>query len=178
MSKKEYSSNKPTTTFKKTEPFKSKSSSAKTISNPLIKVSELPYLLILLAYILITTFTPNWMALDTNAPKFMTLSFVNLAAFIFLITNKELQSKPASYLQLFKTNIGIAYAGFLIMSLLSFTQAINLKESVLQFSKLFTVFSATYIVSIIFLHNLRLIKPVIIIMTGLLILMQFQYSTI
>ncbi len=169
MSKKEYSSNKPTTTFKKTEPFKSKSASTKTLSNPLIKVSELPYLLILLAYILITTFTPNWMALDTNAPKFMTLSFVNLAAFIFLITNKELQRKPASYLQLFKTNIGIAYSGFLIMSLLSFTQAINLKESVLQFSKLFTVFSATYIVSVIFLHNLRLIKPVIIIMTGLLI---------
>ncbi|KAF0129300.1 MAG: hypothetical protein FD155_2528 [Bacteroidetes bacterium] len=169
MSKKEYSSKKPITIIKKTEPLKSKNDNAKALSNPLIKASELPYLLILLAYILITTFTPNWMALDTNAPKFMTLSFVNLAAFIFLLTNKELQSKPASYLKFFKTNIGLAYSGFLIMSLLSFTQAINLKESVLQFSKLFTVFSATYIVSVIFLHNLRLIKPVIIIMTGLLI---------
>ena len=169
MSKKDFSNSRPNTPVKKTEQHRDKDNSKKDLSNPIIKASELPYLLVLLAYIFITTFTPNWMALDTNAPKFLTLSLVNLGAFIFLATNKDFRNKPAIYLQLFKTNIGLAYSGFLIMSLLSFTQAINLKESVLQFSKIFTVFSATYIVSVIFLYNLRLIKPVIIIMTGLLI---------
>ena len=125
--------------------------------------------LIILAYMLIPTFTPNLMAFDTAVPKFLTLALVNLLSFIFLLTQKEVRQQPGSLGFFFRTGVGLVYTGFLAASLLSFINAINPLEALLQLTKIFSVFSAVYILSVIFIHDLRYLKWVIIIFTGLLI---------
>ena len=125
--------------------------------------------LVILAYIIIPTFTPNMMAFDTNAPKFLALALVNLAGFIFLLSSKQVRQNPASMGYFFKTWIGIAYAGFLLISLLSFINALSLSESIMQFTKIFTVFSAVYIISVILIKDLRFLKFVVLVFTALLI---------
>jgi putative inorganic carbon (HCO3(-)) transporter len=125
--------------------------------------------LVILAYMLIPTFTPNLMAFDTNTPKFLAMAIVNLLAFILLLTNKQIREKPGSLGFFFKTNVGLVYLGFLAATLLSFFNAINVVESFLQLTKVFTVFSAVYILSVILMHDLRYLKWIVILVTGLLI---------
>ena len=125
--------------------------------------------LVILAFLLIPTFTPNLMAFDTNAPKFVAMALVNLAAFIVLLTDKQIRQQPASLGLFFKTWVGLVYAGFLAASLLSFFNAINLLESLVQFTKVFTVFSAVFILSVILMRDLRYLKWIVIIVTGMLI---------
>jgi len=132
------------------------------------------FLLIPLTYVLAVTFTPNMMALDTNAPKFLALAIVNLFAFILILGNKHIRKSESAFKGLMSTNLAIVYAGFLIVAVLSFTQAINIKESLLQFSKLFSVFTATIIFALIFAVEGRLIKMLVILMAGLLIFDAFS----
>ena len=141
----------------------------KASGKPLIEPAQIPSALIVLAYIFIVTFTPNWMALDTNSTKFMTLSMLNLASFLYLIGNKSIRQDPGTMLKFFNTNVGLVYTGFLIMTLLSFTQAINILESVLNFAKIFSVFSAVFILSVLLMRDLRLVKMILFVMTLLLI---------
>jgi putative inorganic carbon (HCO3(-)) transporter len=125
--------------------------------------------LVILAYILIPTFTPNLMAFDTNAPKFLAMAIVNLLAFITLFTNEQIRQQPGSLGFFFKTGVGLVYLGFLAASLLSLVNAINILESLLQLTKVFTVFSAVYILSVILMRDLRYLKWIVIVFTGLLI---------
>lgn len=140
-----------------------------TKRKPLVELSQIPPALIVLAYIFIVTFTPNWMALDTNATKFMTLSMLNLVSFLYLISNSSIRQEPGTLLKFFNTNVGLVYTGFLIVTLLSFTQAINILESVLNFAKIFSVFSAVFILSVLLMRDLRLVKLILFVMTLLLI---------
>ena len=135
----------------------------------LIEASMLPGGLIILAYIFIVTFTPNWMALDTNATKFMTLSILNLVAFIYLLSDRSIRQEPGILLKFFTTNVGIVYTGFLVMNLLSFIPAINIIESVVHFSKVFAVFSAVFILSVLLMRELRYVKMILVVMTLLLV---------
>ena len=136
---------------------------------PLIEPSQIPPALIVLAYIFIVTFTPNWMALDTNSTKFMTLSMLNLVSFLYLLFNQSIRQEPGTLLKFFNTNVGMVYTGFLIVTLLSFTQAINIIESVLNFAKIFSVFSAVFILSVLLMRDIRLFKMILFVMTLLLI---------
>ena len=88
------------------------------------------YLLLLIAYGFVTVLTPNLQTLDSNGPKFLTLSILNLATFIFLFTRKELKNRPEWYYAFFRNGIGTAYSGLIIVSLISFFKAINVLESV------------------------------------------------
>ncbi len=124
---------------------------------------------IILAYIIVVTFTPNWMALDTNSTKFMTLSILNLVSFIYLVTNDEIRREPGTLMKFFTTNVGIVYTAFLVLALLSFTQAINILEAILHFAKIFSVFSAVFILSVLLMRDIRLVRGIIVIMTALLI---------
>jgi O-antigen ligase/tetratricopeptide (TPR) repeat protein len=126
--------------------------------------------LVLLAYILIPTYTPNLQAFDTNAPKFAAMALVNLAGFIVLLTQKKIIRQPGTLTFFFRTGIGMVYTGFLAMALLSFFSAINLNEALLQFIKVFTVFSAVYTLAVIILQDVRYLKWVVIIFTAMLIL--------
>jgi len=132
-------------------------------------VGELPYLLIILAYIIVVTFTPNWMAVDTNATKFLTLSLVNVLSFLVLLLHRSSRTESESIFRIFNTNLGLVYLGFLVLSLLSFTQAINLVESVLHFSKIFSVFTAAWIVGYVFMNYPGLLRHTSIVMVGLLL---------
>lgn len=124
---------------------------------------------VILGYMLIPTYTPNLMAFDTNAPKFLALAFINLAAFIILLANKQIRQQPARLGFFFRTGVGLVYVGFLAASLLSLFNAINLLESVMQLTKVFTVFSAVYILSVILVRDLRYLKWIVIIFAGMLI---------
>jgi O-antigen ligase/tetratricopeptide (TPR) repeat protein len=140
--------------------------------------ADIPLALVTLAYIIIPNFAPNLMAFDTNAPKFLGLSLVNLAGFLVLLTRRENLKNPGLFGIFFKIPVGVIYSGFLAFSLLSFLNAINLTETVLQFTKIFTVFSAVYVLFFIIRHNLHFLKWIIIIYCCLLIvdsMMVFSY---
>ncbi len=132
-------------------------------------LSSLPDALIILAYIVVVTFTPAYMGLDNNASKFLALALLNLLSFVLLLVRKEYWNHPALFTGMFRTGPGLAFAGFLFFSLLSFTQAINIEESVLHFAKLFSVFSAALIFSVILMRDLRYIQLVVVAMVLLLL---------
>lgn len=136
---------------------------------PLVTLDQLADGFIILLYIFIVTFTPNWMSLDTNTTKFLTLSLVNLLAFFYLISNNDVRNQPGILLKFFKTNVGLVYAGFMVMTLLSFTQAINIHESIIHFSKTFAVFTGAFFLSVILMRDLRYVKMILVVMTALLI---------
>lgn len=133
---------------------------------PPLKIS---YIIILLAYALITVITPNLGALDSNGPKFLSLSLLNLFSFIFLISRKELRPEPKLFWSFFTNRIGLAYTLFMGAILVSFTKAINIPEAILSFSKYFTVFCAAYILSILLRSDKRYFRMLVIAMTFLLI---------
>jgi len=136
---------------------------------PLIQLSHIPGALIILAYIFVVTFTPNWMALDSNASKFLTLSVLNLVAFVFLIASPSIRREPGVLMRFFETRAGLAYGAFLVVVLLSFTQAINIGESLLQFAKLFSVFSAAFVLSAILMRDVHLVRMIVAVGVVLLI---------
>ena len=130
---------------------------------------KLVYLILLIGYGFVTVLTPNLKALDSNGPKFLSLAMFNLATFLILFTRKEFKFRPEWYFSFFKNGLGLVYCGLMIVSLLSFFKAYNLLESVLHFSKIFTTFSAAYLVSILVLADRRNIKYLCVAMTLLLI---------
>ena len=136
------------------------------VATPPLKVS---YIIILLAYALITVITPNLRALDSNGPKFLSLSILNLISFIFLISRKELRTEPKLFWSFFMNKIGLAYTLLMGIILISFTKAINIPESILSFSKYFTVFSAAYVLSILLRSDNRYFRILVIVMAFMLI---------
>jgi O-antigen ligase/tetratricopeptide (TPR) repeat protein len=109
------------------------------------------------------------MAVDTNATKFLTLSIVNVFGFSLLLLNRKTTIVSHSLYRILDTNIGLVYLGFLVFSVLSFTQSINIIESYLQFSKIFSVFTAVWILGYIFMKIPILLRYTAVIMIGLLI---------
>jgi len=127
------------------------------------------YSLILLAYGYVTVLTPNMMAFDSNGPKFMTIALLNLVVFAYLFTRKEIKRNTDLSLGFFKSWAGVFYALLMVVSLLSFVKAINVIESILHFSKIFTVFSAAYLVSVIVRSDRRYLTHLALGMTALLL---------
>lgn len=127
------------------------------------------YSLILLAYGYVTVLTPNLNAFDSNGPKFMTIALLNLVVFAYLFTRKEVKQNPDISLGFFKSWAGIFYTLLMVVSLLSFVKAINVIESILHFGKIFTVFSAAYLVSVIVRIDRRYLTHLALGMTALLL---------
>jgi len=109
--------------------------------------------IILLGYILLPVFTHGFNTLDSNGPKFLAIALLNLISFNLLLADPDSKKHPEIRSGFFRSFIGIAYTLFLAISLLSFFNAINIGESILALVKIFTVFSATYILFIIFRSN-------------------------
>lgn len=152
----------------KTIPKKQVKQGKKTEKSPLIQPVEFIYGLIILAYIFIPTFTPNWMSLDTNTPKFFMTASLNLVVFMYFLGSGYFRKNPSFYTWFFTNPVGIAYTALLAVTLLSFTQAVNHLESVLQFTKVFTVFASAFNIAMILMHDLRYMRLIIIVMAGLL----------
>ncbi len=145
-----------------------KSTKATLKKQPQAKLNII-YLFLLIAYGFVTVLTPNLLALDSNGPKFLTFALLNLVTFLYLFSRKEIKTRPEWYFSFFSNGIGIAYTGLMIISLLSFFKAINVLESVLHFAKIFTTFSAGYLISVLILADKRNILYLCIAMTLLLI---------
>ncbi len=111
---------------------------------------RIDYILIILAYAIVPVATPIMEAFDANGPKFLALAALNLVTYLYMFTRKDLAPGKDFYKGLFRNRIGIVYLLLLLVALLSFFKAINIYESIINFSKLFTIFSAAYILSILF----------------------------
>ena len=103
--------------------------------------------LILLAYGFITVLTPRLNAFDSAGTKFLALAILNLVAFFFLLLHQKQQPPSRIFSVFFSTRLGFLYGLFLAVNLLSFLKAVNPAESLLSFTKLFTVFSAVLIIA-------------------------------
>jgi putative inorganic carbon (HCO3(-)) transporter len=114
---------------------------------------NISYLLILLGYILLPVVTPNFYTLDTAGPKFLSLSILNLIGFIVLVFDKNRSLRNEVRYGFFTNAVGIAFSVLLLFNLLSFFNAINITESIVNFSKVSTVFASTYILYMIFRSN-------------------------
>ncbi|MFZ4413962.1 MAG: O-antigen ligase family protein [Bacteroidales bacterium] len=144
--------------------------SAKTqLKNTSLPPLQYSYIILLLAYSLITVVTPNLETLNSNGPKFLSLSLLNLLSYVFLLSRKALRDNPKLMGFFFMNRIGLAYTLFMVVILISFTKAINISESIISFSKYFTVFSAAFILSILLRFDKRYFKILVIVMTLVLV---------
>ncbi len=124
---------------------------------------------IVLIYVIVPVATPIMEAFDANGPKFMTLAVANLLTYSFFLVRKSLHSRTDFTDFLVRNKFGLAYLLILMMAVLSFFNAINIFESVINFSKMFTIFSAAYILSVVFRSDKRFIKYITVAMSLLLI---------
>ena len=143
--------------------------------NPGVDITAIPqmrvsYLIILIAYCLFTVVTPRLGALDSNAPKFLSLALLNVFSFLFLLTHKKRLEYPEIQLTFFRNKIGIVYTLFIAITLITFSKAINIPESIVSFSKYFTVFFSTIIISILLGTDKRYFRVLIIIMVWVLLI--------
>ena len=123
---------------------------------------------LLIAYGYVTVITPNWMAFDSNATKFYTFAILNLVVVALVFFVKEFRERTQVLFGFFTNKIGIAYSLIMVMALLSFSKAINIEEAILHFFKIFTAFSAAWMVSALVIYYKEGIVVLALAMTILL----------
>lgn len=124
--------------------------------------------ILLIAYGYVTVLTPNWMAFDSNAPKFYTFAILNLIVAGLVFAVKDFRESNKVLFGFFTNKIGIAYCVIVLLSLLSFVKVINMEEAVLHFFKIFTAFSAAWMVSALVIYNPKAVTSLAVAMTLLL----------
>lgn len=127
--------------------------------------SRLLPLVLLLGYALIPVVTPSLHALDSNGPKFLVLSLFNLLGLGYLL----FRPGDSSAARFFIHPAGIAWTLFMSAVCLSFTQALNLPEAILNFSKYFTVFCAAFIIAMLLTGDRRYLRTLSVVFAGILI---------
>lgn len=133
---------------------------------------------LILLYVFLPVYWYGFEVLDANGPKFLLLSVLNLLSFAYFFMDKSFRQNYLSHTQFFKSLPALPYIIFLLFSLLSFVKAINLTESILTFTKAFTVFFAFWVFRILFLKKLDNYLFVIVALNFLLIsdsLLVFYY---
>ena len=133
------------------------------------------YYILLLAYLLVPVFTPNFNTLDSNGPKFAALALLNLISFLVLVKDQNFKHRTEIQSGFFRNFIGLTYTLFMAITLLSFFQAYNLPESIINFAKLFSVFTSTYVLYVIFSSNRAYILHLC---TAFTILLLFECFTV
>ena len=123
---------------------------------------------LLIAYGYVTVITPNWMAFDSNATKFYTFAILNLVVVALVFFVKEFRERTQVLFGFFTNKMGIAYTLIMVMALLSFSKAINIEEAILHFFKIFTAFSAAWMVSALVIYYKEGIVVLALAMTILL----------
>ena len=123
---------------------------------------------LLIAYGYVTVITPNWMAFDSNATKFYTFAILNLVVVTLVFFVKEFRERTQVLFGFFTNKMGIAYSLIMVMALLSFSKAINTEEAILHFFKIFTAFSAAWMVSALVIYYKEGIVVLALAMTILL----------
>lgn len=134
-----------------------------------LDINHIFFSLILIAYGFVTVLTPNLRTLDSNGPKFMSIAILNIVVFLFLFLRKDQKYARWAFGGFFRNPVAIAYSLLMVVSLLSFTVAININESILHFAKIFTVFSAAWMVATIIYHDNKSFRYLAIAMSALLV---------
>lgn len=130
--------------------------------------------ILLIVYGFVTVLTPNWMAFDSNAPKFFTFAILNLIVCGLVFFIKDFRIKNTNLFGFFTNKIGIAYTVIIVFSLLSFIKVINVEEAILHFFKVFTAFSAAWMVAVLIIYNPKSVHALAVAMTALLIFDAFR----
>jgi len=107
------------------------------------------YILLLWAYLLLPVYMPDFGAVNSNGPKFLAMAILNLVSLVVFLSDREFRQDAGLKSGFFRNSMGIVYGLFMLISLLSFSQALNMTAAVMNFSKLFTVFSASYMLFVI-----------------------------
>lgn len=114
--------------------------------------------LIVLAFLILPTYTPEMGTLDSNGPKFLMLGIVNVLMWVYFLISRDFNFGRALTGTIFKAGPLTAFAGLLVFSLVSFTGAISIPESVLHYSKQFVVFASALTLSVVLLYKPSLIR--------------------
>jgi putative inorganic carbon (hco3(-)) transporter len=128
------------------------------------------YILILIIYVILSVFTPNFYTLDSSATKFLALALLNLFSLLVFFFDKDYRKREELHWGFFYSYSGIAYLFFILISLISFLNAINLTESLMNIVKIFTVFTSTYVFYVIIKKNHGYLQYVFIAFTILLLI--------
>ena len=126
--------------------------------------------LILLAYGYVTVLTPRMNAFDSAGTKFLALAILNLFVFAYLLLRKEKYPPQKIFSYFFINRVGFLYGAFLFLNLFSFCKAVNPAESLLAFTKFFSVFSAILMIATIIHSNPKQIEPLVFGMSVLLLI--------
>lgn len=111
--------------------------------------------ILVMAYLFVPVFTPNFYTFDSAGPKFLALAILNLVSFVVLLSDRQFSARPEVRSGFFRNYTGMAYTLFLVITLLSFFSAINLNEAVLNLVRISTVFATTWILFVIFSSDHR-----------------------
>ncbi len=111
------------------------------------------YPLILLAYTVLPFVVLNFRALDSGGPRFLALAILNILSFTFVIIFEKKSDSEKDSLLFPNTWIGFFYFLFMGFALLSFSNSINLGESLIYWTKLFSVFAAIHVLFVIIRSN-------------------------
>ena len=111
------------------------------------------YYILLFSYLLVPVLTPNFYTLDSNGPKFAALALLNLVSLLVIANDRDFKQRTEIQSGFFRNFIGLAYTLFIVITLLSFFQAYNLPESIINFAKLSSVFASSYVLYVIFSSN-------------------------
>ena len=153
---------------KKKTPSKNPIKPTPTVSEEGSSSMKLLASVLLIAYGYVTVLTPNWMAFDSNATKFYTFAILNLIVVGLVFFIKEFRERTQLLFGFFTNKIGIAYCLIMVLALLSFTKAIDIEEAILHFFKIFTAFSAAWMVSALVIYNKKSLVHLAVAMTILL----------
>ena len=132
------------------------------------------YAIIIIAFIGISTYTPDLNAIDTNAPTFLILALFNLTTFIFIIVHPNTWLPTAKFSTLFSSSILIIYALFVLANVISVFQSGNKPESILHLAKVFIIFSSVVNVSFLLTSDIRIIRLIIFLFVGILLFDAFS----
>jgi len=111
---------------------------------------------------------PGFGAVNSNGPKFLAIAILNLVSLIVFLTDHDFRQRTEIQSGFFRNNIGIAYTLFVLISLLSFCNAINVTEAVMNFVKIFTVFAASCMLFVILSSNRDYFLHIIVLLALLL----------
>ncbi len=134
-----------------------------------LDINHIFFSLILIAYGFVTVLTPNLRTLDSNGPKFLSIAVLNLVVFMFIFFRKDQKLARWAFGGFFRNPVAIAYSLLMFFSLLSFTVAVNVNESILHFAKIFTIFGAAWMIAVLVRHDNHSFRYMAIAMSGLLV---------
>jgi len=129
-----------------------------------------PGVALLLAYLVIPAHAPHLQAIDGNAARFLGLALLNLVALAYLLLRgRRRREHPAGLQHVARTWIGLACAGWLVLTLLSIAVAVNRHEALLHGAKIASVVVAVMVLGALFRSDRRLVRLAAIVLTGLLL---------